>query len=133
MWISELAIDFIGIKFGFEYWQYMMTDANKLPVFFMAVSMFLFFKNIRVKYHKAINIFAASTFGVFLIHANSKTMMQWLWKDFLHNIDYFTSTNLWFHMFLSVIAIHIACTVIDICRIRFVEVPIFSLLDKRRI
>lgn len=29
---------------------------------------------------------AASTFGVLLIHANSETMRNWLWKDTLDNV-----------------------------------------------
>lgn len=132
IWSSELVVDFVGTMFGFDGWPYMMTNANKLPVFVMALSMFLFFKNLKVKPSKVINTIGASTFGVLLIHANSDIMRQWLWKDFLRNTAYFDSKYLWIHMAISVAAVYSICTILDICRIRFVEKPIFHYLQRNK-
>jgi hypothetical protein len=132
IWASELVVDFVGVKFGFKGWSYMMSNANKLPVFLMALSMFLFFKNIKVKTNRVINTIAASSFGVLLIHANSDMMRQWLWKDLLKNIEYFDSNYLWIHMIVSVVLIYIICTVIDICRIKYIEHPIFYYIHQKK-
>ncbi|GHT33462.1 membrane protein [Bacteroidia bacterium] len=132
IWVSMLVVDFIGVKYGFTAWSWMMGNANKITVFLMAVCMFLFFKNLHIKYNKIINTVAGSCFGVLLIHANSNTMRQWLWKDFLHNTDYFQSPYLWLHMVLSCVGIYLICTLIDICRIKFIETPLFDRLDKRK-
>ncbi|MDR0830364.1 MAG: hypothetical protein LBN95_09705 [Prevotellaceae bacterium] len=127
-----LVVDFIGVKYGFTNWAHMMADANKITVFLLAVFMFLAFKNLHIKYNKFINIVAGSCFGVLLIHANSGMMRQWLWKDFLHNTDYFQSPYLWLHLILSCTGIYVVCTVIDICRIKFIETPLFDRLKKKK-
>ena len=94
IWLSILVVDYVGVKYHFEGWTYMLSDANKLPVFAMAVFLFLYFKNMHIGYNRLINIVAASSLGVLIIHANSDVMRQWLWKDFLRNTDYFTSSYL---------------------------------------
>lgn len=133
IWVSEILVDFVGVKYNFTNWEYMITNSNKILVFIMAISLFLVFKNINVRSNKIINVLGASSFGVLLIHANSNTMRQWLWKDLLNNTDYFNSSILWVHMFISVIFVYIVCATIDICRIKFIEKPIFDCLSKNRL
>ena len=53
---------------------FLVADSNKPRAVLTAVFAFLFFKNLEIGYSKVINIIAASTFGVLLIHANSDTM-----------------------------------------------------------
>jgi len=132
IWVSMIMFDYSPIPKLKGKWSFLMSDANKLPVFLMAVFIFVFFKNLKVRHNKIINTVAASCFGVLLIHTNSDTMRQWLWKDFLHNTDRFTSSYLWLHMLLSCIGIYIACTIIDICRIKFLEKPIFNLIGNKK-
>ncbi|MDR3245498.1 MAG: acyltransferase [Prevotellaceae bacterium] len=131
IWISMLVYDFIGVKYLHTInWRFFMADANKITVFLVAIFMFMSFKNIKVKYNKVINLVATSCFGVLLIHANSDMMRQWLWKDFLHNTEWFQSSYLWLHMLLSCVGIYIVCTIIDICRIKFIEKPLFDRFRK---
>ena len=111
---------------------FLITNANKLPMFLMAVFIFLTFKNLKIGYSKIINLTAASCFGVLLIHAKSATMRQWLWEDFLQNTEWFQSPYLWLHMLLSCVGIYIICTLIDICRIKFLEKPLFERFWKNR-
>jgi peptidoglycan/LPS O-acetylase OafA/YrhL len=132
IWASELVVDFVGVKFGFKDWMYMMSNANKFPVFIMALSIFLFFKNIKITSNKIINTIAASSFGVLLIHANSDMMRQWLWKDLLKNTAYFDSKYLWIHMIISVASIYCICTIIDIFRIKFIENQIFHYAQRNK-
>ncbi len=128
---SVVAMTWIGEKTGrtgSEY--YFVADSNKALAVALSVSAFLFFKNLKVKNSKFINTVAASTFGVLLIHANSDTMRQWLWKDLLDNASMYGSQWLILHAIGSVLAIYIVCTLIDYLRIRFIEKPFFNTWDK---
>ena len=42
-----------------------------------------------------------------MIHANSGTMRQWLWRDLLHNVDMYNSNYFVLHMFGCTIGIFI--------------------------
>lgn len=110
-----------------------VQDSNKIFAVLVAVSSFLWFKNLKIKYSKLINMFGASTFGVLLIHANSDAMRQWLWKDLLSCRDYFSysSYELVLYSVLVVLGIFIVCAVIDQLRIRIIERPFFIIYDQR--
>lgn len=133
MWAIEIFVDFIGAGHGITAWEYGFVNANKLPVFLLAVFMFLLFNKMHVAASPIINRTAACTLGVLLIHANSPMMRQWLWTDLLHNTDYFHSPYLFIHMSVSVAAIYIVCTLIETARLRYIETPLFQLLNKRKI
>ena len=106
------------------YW--FLADSNKILAVATAVSLFLFFKNIKLKYNPIINTLASSVFGVLLIHANSDAMRQWLWVDTLQNTQFFDSPWLVLHAFGSVIGIYLICTAIDQIRIHLLEKPFFN-------
>ena len=105
---------------------YLVADSNKILAVLTAAAAFMYFKNLDIGYSKWINKIAASTFGVLLIHANSDTMRQWLWKDTLDNVGWFNSSYEFLHLFCSVIGIYIICTLIDMLRIKFIERKIFG-------
>lgn len=109
------------------YWGYFfIADSNKILAVLTAAAVFMYFKNLDIGYCKWINKIAASAFGVLLIHANSDTMRQWLWKDTLNNVGWFNSPYEFLHLFCSVIGIYIICTLIDMLRIKFIERKIFG-------
>ena len=127
------VIGMTGIKTLLEkndigYW--FVSDSNKILAVLLALSAFMFFKNIRMKNNKFVNTIAASAFGVLMIHANSDTMRQWLWKDVFHNVEMYNSDLLIVHVVGSVLGVYIICTVIDNMRVRFFERPLFVLWDK---
>lgn len=103
-----------------------VADSNKLLAVGVAVSTFLFFKNLQVPYNPVINWFGQSIFGVLLIHANSDYMRQWLWYDTLNNAAMLSSPWLWIHVLGSVVGIFVICSLIDHLRIRFLEKPFFT-------
>jgi len=109
---------------------YFVTDSNTFLAVLTAVSSFMFFKNLNLGQNKIINTISASTFGVLLIHANSDTMRQWLWKDTLNNVSMYYSPYGWLFAILLVIGIYIICTLIDLIRIKLIENPFFKLWDK---
>lgn len=112
----------VGKNIGISY--FFVSDSNKILALATGVSAFLFFKNIKIGYNKIINTIAASTFGVLLIHANSDTMRRWLWVDVCNNVGAYQEGNVIIHSIVSVVAIYVVCTIIDMIRIRLIEQPL---------
>ena len=110
---------------------YFVSDSNKILALLPSVSMFLFFKDMKLPHYAWLNKIATATFGVLLIHANSDAMRQWLWGDVLKNVSYFTSSYLWLHALLSVIMVYVVCVIIDLLRIKYVEQPLFRFFKKK--
>lgn len=127
--VSVLACLWLGEIIDRDMAYVFVTDSNAFLAVATGLSTFMFFKNINIKYNRLINIGGASTFGVLLIHANSDTMRQWLWRDILNNTGMFYSDWMVIHAIGSVVCIFIVCTIIDYCRIRFIEKPLMKSLD----
>lgn len=128
-WTSVVAISLLGKKFGVENQYFFVADSNKVLALSTAICAFMLFKNLKIKKSRLINTISASTFGVLLIHANSDTMRQWLWKDTLKNMSYYSSGLLPAHAIASVIGVYVICTLIDYARIRWLEKPFLNLYD----
>lgn len=109
---------------------FFVSDSNKPLAVATAVCAFLFFKNLKIGYSKVINTIAASAFGVLLIHANSDTMRQWLWRDTLDNVGHYAG-NIYLHAIGSVLAVYAVCTLIDFLRIQLLEKSIFKMIDSK--
>jgi hypothetical protein len=109
---------------------YFVNDSNKILAVVDAICWFMFFKNINIKNSKIINAIASTMFGVLMIHANSDTMRQWLWKDLLNNVGMFDSSLLYVHAIVSVFVIFIVCAAIDYLRITLIEKPFLKWWDK---
>ena len=124
-WMSVIVLAivsrFIGKEIGICY--YFVADSNKVLALITGVSTFLFFKNLKIGYSKAINTIAASTFGVLLIHANSDTMRRWLWGDVCNA---YQEGNIIIHAIASVMVIYFVCTIIDMIRNRLIEQPLIK-------
>lgn len=131
-WASILVVDFVGSKVGFKNYYHMVANEHKFLALACSFSLFMLFKNIKIKQNKVINTIAASTFGVLLIHANSDAMRKFLWQDVLHNTSYYNSPFLIVHAILSVILVYVVCVCIDQVRIHLLEKPLFSYIEKRK-
>lgn len=115
------------VQIVFSY--FFLSDCNKALAVSVAICAFLFFRSLEIPYNKRINKVAASTYGVLLIHANSDVMRRWLWVDTLRNGQMFFSDWLPLHAIGSVLLVFVVCTIIDLMRIQFVEMPFFKLWD----
>lgn len=101
-----------------------VSDSNKIFAVTIAVSSFLWFKNLNIKYSKIINSAGAATFGVLLIHANSGAMRTWLWKDTVDCVGHYISMEtgeLVIYSIAVVLFIFIVCNLIDQLRIATLE------------
>ena len=97
----------IGEKIKKEVAYYFVSDSNAIMALIVSVCVFLFFKDMKIRYNKYINIIGASTFGILCIHGNSYTMIRWLWVDTLNNTGIFSSdlVHIMVHAVLSVIVV----------------------------
>lgn len=129
--LSILIFNYISYKYGMKLQYFLLIDSNKILAVFTAISSFIYFKYLKIPSSKFINIISATTFGVFLIHANSDAMRQWLWKDFLNNVGQYGTDNLYIHAILSVVCIFVICSLIDFIRIKLLEQPLFKYIDKK--
>jgi len=128
--VSVIIGGWLSVKYNKPLYYFFVSDSNRPLAVATAVVAFLFFKNLSIGYCKIINTIAASTFGVLLIHANCDAMRQWLWRDTLENVSYF-SGNIYLHAILCVVGVYVVCTIIDYCRIKVLEKKVFKLIDKK--
>lgn len=137
-WLSLATLIIACMSAVFMHWMigrgemFFVSDSNKFFAVAVAVSSFLWFKNLNITYSKTINWIGASTFGVLLIHANSDAMRQWLWKDTVDCVGHYAMpiAQLILFSFGVVAFIFYACILIDRIRIKLIEEPFFRWYDK---
>ena len=112
---------------------FFMPDCNKLSAVSVAVTSFLWFKNMDIKYSKIINAFGAGTFGVLLIHANSSAMRTWLWRDTVDVVGHYTLPlgELVLFSVGVVLTVFVICNLIDQLRIATIEKYFFNWYDNK--
>lgn len=128
--LSVVSCTWIGSRIGRNLSYLFVTDSNTFLAVMTGISAFLFFKNLRIKNNKVINTFAASTFGVLLIHANSDTMRQWLWVDTIDCVGHYDCILMPIFAGGCVLGIFVVCSLVDILRIQLIEKPFLLWLDK---
>jgi len=131
--LSIVIFDFIGQWNNvFAKHATFFTGMNKLTVLFCSVTLFLAFKNLKIKNNKVINSIAATMFGVYLIHDN-RYLRPFLWQDLFHNNTYYESSYLLIHAVIVILFVFWICTIIDMIRIKLVEKPILKLVERNEI
>lgn len=111
---------------------FFISDSNKLISLAIAVTTFMWFKDLKISHSRLINAIGATTFGVLLIHANSDAMRQWLWRETVDCIGHFGDSLLWTlgYASLSVMLIFIVCSGIDWFRGKLIEPRLMKAFDK---
>lgn len=100
-----------------------VADSNKIFALAVALTSFMWFKDLKIQHSRLINAIGGATFGVLLIHANSNAMRQWLWRETVDCTGHF-SGEIWVtlsYAIISVILIFTICAGIDWFRGRFIE------------
>lgn len=93
---------------------------NSIFDFMVALELFLHFLNREPFYSRTVNITASACFGVYLIHDNF-IFRPYLWGTLLHMPEHYGSRMLPLYVLISVLAIYVACTLIDLLRICSIE------------
>lgn len=129
---SVICCIWLGLKIDKQMAYYFVSDSNTFLAVCMGVSSFLFFRNLKMKQSKMINMIASSTFGVFLIHANSDTMRKWLWQTVLDvkGIYYESTFTVVIYAVFSVFVIFIICVIVDQIRISTIEKVVLDRADR---
>ena len=107
-----------------------VADSYKVLALTTSVSLFLYFKNMKIAYSNVINTIASTTFGVLCIHANSDAIRQWLWRDVVDCIGHYGIDYYYFYALIAVLLIFSVCSLIDYVRIRTVEKWMFRETDR---
>lgn len=118
---------------------FFISDSNKILALGIAVSSFMWFKDLKFRHLTIVNKIGATTFGVLLIHANSDAMRQWLWRETIDCKGHFEALSPTFtlaYAIVSVVTIFSVCALIDWLRGEYLE-PLYlskleSLLTKRK-
>ena len=108
---------------------FFVADSNKVLAVLVSVVLFNYFRNLNIPHSKWINTIASSTYGVLLIHANSGTMREWLWKDVVDCVGHYDAPCFPLYAVGSVLAIFFLCVMIDQIRIHTVEKWFFNWYD----
>lgn len=129
--LSVLSLLYIsGIKGHLYNIYFFVSDSNKILALLTAITTFMWFKNMKFNNSKWTNTIASSMFGVLLIHANSGTMRQWLWKDTLQNANHYGDNHYILYALISVLAVFTICIIIDQIRIHTIEKYTLKSIDK---
>lgn len=94
-----------------------------------AYAIFRFFESLRLGQVNMINTIARATLGVYLIH-DSDVGRQCIWKLLARPDMYYQSAIFPVMAVLTVLAVYISCTAVDLLRIRYIEPKLMNLLDK---
>lgn len=114
---------------------FFVSDSNKFLSVAIAVCSFMYFKDLKIPSSRFINSVGASTFGVLLIHANSDTMRQWLWRETVDCMGHFSESAFWTlgYAMMSVLIIFTICALIDSFRARYIEPKVLDFIyDKSK-
>ena len=129
--VSVITTLYLNHSWGLSIHPYRwVQDSNTLLAVITGVCSFMYFKDLHISYSPFVNTVGSCTFGVLLIHANSDTMRQWLWKDLLDNAGNYSSETFILHAILSVLLIFILCAAMDYVRQHTVEKWIFRPIDR---
>lgn len=114
-------------RYGSHYGVYaLVSDSYKPFAVLVSVCVFMLFKSIKLKHSKFINTVGGGTFAVLLIHANSNTMRQWLWRDLCDNVGHYATNMIYIHALLIPIAVFIVCSMIEYIRMKTIEKPLID-------
>ncbi len=130
--LSTSAIVYVNCEFSRTISiYYFVVDSHKILALAVSVSMFLFFKNIKIKPNRLINTIASTTFGILLIHGHSDLMRELIWRKLFRNVEFYNSDYLWLHSIVAVSILYAVCSALDYIRIKALEKPLFSYLSNK--
>lgn len=104
-------------------------EINKVTAVICSISLFMYFKNLNIKYNKYINIVAASTFAIYLIHDNY-LFKEYFWENVTRNEDFYGSPIMILHYIVTIILIFIFGTIVEYFRTKIMEKPVNYLIKR---
>lgn len=103
---------------------YFLHDSSKFLAFITGTSIFLFFKNLDMEYSLFINNIAKTVFGILIIHGTMRDLVWYRIFDVAGKYN-LSAIKLILFAFVSCTIVFFICSVIDFCRIKYLEEPFF--------
>lgn len=127
-----IACLYLGVKLDKRLAYEFVSDSNTFLAFAVGFCSFMFFKDLKIKQSRLVNAVGGSTFGVLCIHANSNTMRTWLWGTVLNVKGAYSLPfgELVLFSVISVLAVFVICSMIEIARQRLVEKKILNWIER---
>ena len=126
--IYILSLMMPGMIGGKRMW--FVQQRNNVILVLATVSLFCIFKNIKMKEHKWINVWAGASFGVYLFH-ESYFLRLAIWSDLFKLTDHANDKNFFAYVLWTIIVVYAVGTLIDIFRKYCLEAPLFNALEKK--
>ena len=131
--VSVVCVVYFDMRLGKDTPPYKYVSPSGIWAVLTSVSSLMYFKDLKIKNSRFINMIAASTFGVLLIHDNSAVMRLWLWQEIFHiksiyTLDLATAV---FMMILTILAVFIICILFDMLRKNTIEKWILNQINKK--
>lgn len=125
--LISVIIVFLGIKISIlgkasNYF----SKINSIFIVPCSIFLFIYFKNIKIKYSKFINNIAKTSFGIYCIHENN-FMRNIIWQQLLKTKEFANSNILIIHSIFSICIVFIICAIIDLIRIYIIENNLFKI------
>lgn len=127
IFISMFVRMFINDNF-IEMYYAKWAEIRSIPLMFVSISMFLWFKNLKIKNNKIIQSFAASSFAVYLLHDNIPNRSNLWWGLLKADRVYFLNPLLVIaHIVICTMIIYITAVILEFIRVNLIEKPIFKI------
>ena len=94
------------------------------------ILLMMMFRNLKIGYHKWINLIASATFGVYLIHDNP-IVRPFLWQTVFRNASYQETSLIVPYSIGAACLVYAVCTVIDLLRQVTVEKAFMTVVGNR--
>ena len=110
------------------------SPGNSVPALLCALALLLFFKNLRIKGSRVVNLIASGTFGAYLLHEHSKRARELLWLKLFDSRPWLAgppAALVWRVVWVTA-AVFAAGVLIDLFRQYALEKPLFWLIDKTK-
>lgn len=121
--LSVIVLDVLGTRFSLfanNAREIRFGQMQMLPCILLSISVFLLFKNLRIKNSNIINFLANGVFGVYLIHEHF-LVRSLLWNQLFKNAEHYYSKNLFLYTLSVVVIVFLCCEIIEQLRIYLLE------------
>lgn len=93
------------------------------------IELFIAFAKMKAYQNRVINVLANATLGIYLIHDNN-LFREYLWGMLCKNPEWYASKYMLLHAIISILAVYVVCTIIDLLRQATVEKIYLSIINK---
>ena len=117
------AVDVTGYVLEFWNVQNLVNHNNEMNGPFalvISVCLLLAFRKLNLGIHRFINLLAATTFGIYLIH-DHPLVRQWVYSDFFNCFEYTFSNDMVLYVLFMACSIFLFCSIVEMIRMLIID------------